>query len=378
MANYNFEDLTAFIDGIGEKYGVPGSDCIITENGRIIYRHSAGYSDLENKVPVSPEDTHWIYSASKLFTVVAAQKLISEGKIDPEAPVGRYIPEFSEMTVKQADGSIAPAQNTMLVKDLLTMTGGLNYDLATPQLNALKEANPEYTTLDFAKALASQPLDFEPGTHFRYSLCLDVIGAIIEIASGMSFEEYLRQNICEPLGLKNTSFHPTESMMAHCVQQYSQETGETELTHKDNGLVPSPNLESGGAGLMSTLDDYSTFAAALSLGGISADGVRIIDEDALKCMCIPRLGAQELVDYHVFKPEFYRYSYGFGVRTLVNNDDSPWPLGLFGWDGAAGAFVSVDPERKISVCYFQQVLRSQRTFKEVHQELILKAYECMR
>ena len=377
---YDFSRLDTFIDGIFDEFGIPGSDCIITEGGKTVYHHSAGYSDLEAKKPVAGSDTHWIYSASKVFTVVAAQQLIAQGKLDPEAPVSDYIPEYKNVMLRENDGTIRAPKNTMLVKHLLTMTGGHAYDRSHPTYLEFVKNNPDFTTAEFAKMMATIPLHFEPGTHFLYSFCLDLIGAIVEIVSGMSFEEYLKKKIWEPLGMKDTTFHPTEEMLSREAQQYSTVTYGQSVDRVGNALTShsSRNFESGGGGLMSTLEDYIKFGTALALGGVSPEGVRIIDEAALKDMATPRLCKDAVDDFRTFKPELKSFSYGYGVRVLVDNSAYDCPNGIFGWDGAAGAYLSVDMERKICIFYIQQVLNSTRTFAELHQQLLATAYACMK
>lgn len=204
---YSFEPLTAFVDSLSGHYGIPSCDLIVYKDGEEVYRHLAGFSDAEGKVPASPNDLYRLYSATKVCTCTAALRLIDEGKLDLEDPVSKYLPAYAHLTVKQPDGSIAPAKNVMTVRHLFTMSAGLNYDMnrgGSPRI--LKEKGEKAGTVEICNAYAEAPLDFEPGTHFQYSLCHDVLGAVIEAASGMRFGEYLKKKIFEPLGMTETFF----------------------------------------------------------------------------------------------------------------------------------------------------------------------------
>lgn len=191
-----FQKLTDFLDAVGETYGVPGCDCVIAKDGRVVYRHSAAF-----QTPVSPRDTYWCYSASKVVTCTAAMQLIAQNKLSVEDPVSRYLPEFADLTVRDADGTVRLARSVMTIQHLMTMTGGLDYDLTRPALaKALKQPEALRTTRSVVASLAKDPLVFEPGVHFRYSLCHDVLGAVIEAVSGQRLSQYIRDHIFVPLG----------------------------------------------------------------------------------------------------------------------------------------------------------------------------------
>ena len=373
-----FTELTRLLDRLSAEYGIPGCDCAVTLDGKLIYRHGAGFNDVACQKPVSGRETYWMYSATKLITCTAALRLMEEGKLELDAPVGRYLPEFMRLTVRKENGKIYQSQEQLTVKHLMTMTGGLDYDLLRPALvQALQ--NGASQTCEIVAALAKDPLCFEPGSHFLYSLCHDVLGAVVERASGMGFSEYVRQRITEPLGMENTTFHPTEKQQKQMAAQYAwSETERKPLpSGEKNHFRFTEAYESGGAGLMSTVDDYIRFATALALGGISQEGVRILSESSVNLMKTDFLGPIQRQDFLRRSPAARGYSYGLGVQVLVEDVGTGVPLGEFGWDGAAGAYVLVDTSNRLAMVYAQHLCGFGRTYQEIHPALRDTLYRCI-
>ena len=374
----NFSELTAFLDSLSGSFGIPGCDCIVTIDGSVAYRHSAGYQDEETKMPVSASDTYWIYSATKLFTCTAALQLMEQGKLGLDDPVSRYLPEFGALTVREPDGTIHPAKEILTIRHLVTMTGGLDYDLTRPALQRALTAGA-VSTRDVVASLAEDPLQFEPGSHFLYSLCHDVLGAVIEQVSGMPLADYIKRNITDPLGMVDTTFHPTASQLDRMATQYAHldEKGTHRPIGQGNQFRFTESYDSGGAGLLSTVDDYIRLATALALGGISSDGVRILSDDSVNLMKTDALSGMQRCDYLIRSPAAKGYSYGLGVRTLVEDLGNGVPLGEFGWDGAAGAYVLIDTNNRLALFYAQQVCNSRISYQEIHPSLRDTLYRCL-
>ncbi len=372
-----FAPLTAFLDGVAERFGVPACDCAVTLHGEPIYRHSAGFSDPEGKIPVSPRDTYWIYSATKLTTCVSALRLVDEGKLSLEDPVDKYLPEFGKVPVKVPFDGVEPLKTRLTVRHLMNMTGGLDYDLARPGLAAAL-AEDTQTTRELVKSLARDPLCFQPGTHFKYSLCHDVLGAVIEQAAGQPLEDYVAQNVTGPLGMKDTTFFPTQEQLDRLSTQYMHLDlhGNHKPMGQGNHFRFSERYASGGAGLLSTVDDYIHLATALALGGVTPEGYRLVSQEAIREMSRDQLGP--------VRPEFVAespntrgcYSYGLGVRCRVVAQGKI-PVGEFGWDGAAGAYFLADPVQEIGLFYAQQVCNSFITIQYLHPELRDTLYRCL-
>ena len=367
-----FKHLDAFLKRITETT-IPGADCAVYYHHEPVFRKCYGYADVEAKRPLTPDAMYYLYSASKVITCAAALQLHERGEFVMFQPVSDFIPEFREMKIARRllNGSmeLVPATHPIRIQDLFTMTGGLSYDLDSPAIRRVRrETDGRCPTLETVRAIAGEPLLFEPGTRWNYSLCHDVIGALIEVISGKSFGEYLRENIFEPLGMKDTSFHLPEEKHARMAAQYAYDgAARTYAPKAGNDYVFGSEYESGGAGLISTVDDYMRFAETLCRFGISAEGERILSENSVRLMRMNHLTSQTQPDFNWTHLD--GYGYGLGVRTLVDPTRiSTLSLGgEFGWSGAAGAYVIMDPETELTVYYAQHMLNSQEEY--VHPRL---------
>lgn len=374
----NFTQLTELLDSLSERFGIPGCDCAVSVGGRVVYRHSAGFRDEESCCPVTERDTYWIYSATKLATCTAALQLMERGELSLEDPVSRFLPEFGALTVRGSDGIIQAAEGALTIRHLMTMTGGLDYDLERPGLRRALSRG-ETSTRALVAALAEAPLRFQPGSHYLYSLCHDVLGGVIEAVSGQRLSERIRETIFKPLGMTETTFHPTGEQLSRLATQYAHLDGKGRHRPigQQNRFRLSEEYDSGGAGLLSTVDDYIRLAAALSLGGVSADGVRILSEERVRQMGSPALGAVPRGEFSGIRPALADYSYGLGVRTRTKAIPGGAPVGEFGWDGAAGAYVLIDPVNRVAMFYAQQVCNSYITYQELHPLLRDTMYRCI-
>ena len=369
----DFTHLKAYLDSLSGRFGIPGCGCAVAVDGEVVFRHFTGYRDEEEKIPVTPNDTYWIYSATKLFTCTAALQLMEQGKLDLNDPVSKFLPEFGALTVRETDGTIHPTRETLTIRHLMTMTGGLDYDLERPALRAAIEKGAE-STRELVAALAKDPLKFEPGSHFLYSLCHDVLGAVIEAASGQTLSDYIREYITEPLGMTDTTFHPNEDQLSRLTRQYIHldAQGNHRPMGQENRFRLSQCYDSGGAGLLSTVDDYIRLVAALSVGGGG-----ILKSETVKLMHTPALGQVQRPDFSGIRPALNPYSYGLGVRTLVDNEGIAAPVGEFGWDGAAGAYALADTTNRVALFYAQAVCQSYITYQYLHPGLRDALYQSL-
>jgi len=210
------DDLAKFI----ESKNIPSADVIVYHNHKEIYRHTCGSKDSAGKIPLKGDELYFLYSATKPITCVAAMRLVERGIISIEDPVSKYIPEYASLTYRDGD-EIKKCRNVMTVRHLFAMRGGLTYDLngMIPYKELIAEA-PDADTLTVVKSFAKSPLAFEPGTQYKYSLCHDVLGAVIEVASKMKLSEYLKKEIFEPLGMTRTTFDYTDGMLSQFAAQY--------------------------------------------------------------------------------------------------------------------------------------------------------------
>ncbi|MDR1059977.1 MAG: beta-lactamase family protein [Clostridiales bacterium] len=429
FAGRRFAKLSAYLDSLGERYGIPACDLLIYKDHEQVYRHMAGFADLARTRPVSDSDLYFVYSATKIATCVAALQLVERGLMPLSDPLCKYLPAFGDMRVDASFdwGDIAgslrnrrpktrPATGPILVRHLLAMTAGLTYNYLSDEIqDAVAGAGGGdgngvergASTARIAEAIARVPLAYEPGTRWMYSLAHDVLAAAIEAASGMKFSDYLAKNIWAPLGIESASFDPGGAAHGRLSQQYravpavprgdeaalggeakdaesrgSGPRGGLETPGVNivpipakNHLVLSPCHESGGAGLICTAGDYALFADALCNRGIGRTGRRILGEKMTDEMRMDGLNGIQAKDFAMFNRK--GYSYGLGVRTLVDAAFSKSPIGEFGWDGAAGAYALMDADNRLCIFYAQHVLDYGKVYSEIHPAIRDLAYEAL-
>ncbi len=377
MSRFNRLDdlLKSFVDR-----GPAGCACSVIKDGETMYEGYFGYADLETQKPITPDTIYRIYSMTKVVTCTAALILYERGLYLLNDPLYEYLPEFKNPQVYHrtptGDLYTAPASRPILVKDLFTMSSGLTYggnqneterqtSKVMEELRQKQAAGEKYDVRALSKALAEIPLAFEPGTHWKYGLSHDILGAFIEVVSGKSFGQFLKEEIFEPLGMNDTFFRiPDQKKDRLCSLYNRSDDGTlTKNTSMDANYQPDATFEGGGGGLLSTLGDYSRFAQMLACGG-ELDGVRILGSKTIDLMRTNHLSPQQLADFNW--PYLAGYGYGLGVRVMIDPvaAGSNGSIGEFGWCGLAGTWVMIDPEERLSAVYMQQMLPN---FEEYHQ-----------
>ncbi|WP_188888806.1 serine hydrolase domain-containing protein [Paenibacillus radicis (ex Gao et al. 2016)] len=358
----NFTKLTSYLEAFYKEKNIPGLGVAMYHKHQPVYEHYTGFSDVENQVPFSRDSIFRLYSATKVITVTALLQLLEQGKFKLSDPLHEYIPEFKHMSVRHTlpDGTeeLLPALNPITIEHLFTMTAGVE-KIDTDAVNkAIAESNGEGQTLSVIKALAQEPLLFEPGSHFKYTVCHDVLAGLLEAVTGQTFGHYLQQNIFDPLGMKDTSFQlKDESRFCKLYNSFDARTHRAASIGESFNLQPGKAYESGGGGLYSTVPDYIVFAEALCNYGLAPNGERILRPETVNAMRINRLSPVAQQDFNRFGGESkYGYGYGLGVRTMVNHEDnnSLSQNGEFGWDGARGCYVVIDPDAEVTLFYAQQ------------------------
>ena len=372
----DFSRLTAYVDSLS-GVGVPGCDLAVCRDHEIVYRHQAGFRDEERRQPVREDDTYCLYSATKVITSCAAMQLIEQGKISLDDPVSRFLPAYADLQVKAGEGT-RPAQKVMTVRHLMSMQSGLNYDLESPKLkSAIRALGDKATTRQLMDAKAQDPLEFEPGEDFLYSLSHDVLGAVIEAASGQRFGEYLREHIFAPLGLNTIGFTAADPRRQSAQYFFRGETGTLEAqSPTSNHYRLSPQFESGGAGLISDVNDYIAFADAIACGGVGRTGESILSPAMIQLWSANQLGPRARTSFDAWNRT--GYSYALGVRTRVENTPgSRGMIGEFGWDGAAGAWTMIDPHHHLSAFYAMHVRNFGYSYDVIHPTLRNLIYEAL-
>lgn len=337
--------LSRFLD-----MGVPGYDLMVLRDGECIYRKLGGYSDLQNKISMTGKERYNIYSCSKMITCVAALQLYEKGAFSLDDKLSDFIPEFKEMMVKTPDG-LKKAENPILIKHLFGMSAGFSYNTNSQSIRkAIAETGGDCNTVDVIRYLAEEPLLFEPGTDWEYSLCHDVLAAVVEVVSKERFGQYVQKNIFEPLNMTRSTFMlPDEELDTIAPQYVFDGTTKTAVECQNKKKISSykfgKNYESGGAGAISTVEDYVKFLEAIRKGDI------ILKKETIDLLLCDTLCPEDRVrKKYCWYPA---YGFGLGIRTPINNGVTD-----FGWGGAAGAYYAVDRENKITMYYAQHLLAS--------------------
>ena len=357
----NFSKLQKLLDSFLEL-GIPGTGCEVWHEGQPAFRYYNGMADREAGIPVD-EKTFWKYfSVSKVFTCTAALQLFEQGRFLLSDPLSWYLPEFADMQVSLGDGRIRPAERPILIRDLFTMTAGLTYNLGTARIReGIRETSGLAPTREMMKYLAKDPLSFDPGEAWQYSLCHDVLGALVEVLSGQNFDAYLREHVLAPADVEEITFHPSEEQQLRMarIYDYDWEHRTSTIPEREMNLSVGPAYESGGAGLCGTTEACAKFGEALisgkllSLGTVDLMRTNFLNDEQLEMFQRGREpGVRRSVDRA-------GYGYGLGVRTMIDlaEGGSNGSLGEFGWGGALGAYLLLDPARQLVLFYAQSTMR---------------------
>jgi alpha-L-fucosidase 2 len=381
----DFHKLTEFLDTLEEKYKVPASDVRVMKDHREIYRHFTGHSDAAGEHPVTEKDYYELYSMTKVMTLVCVLQQIEQGRIDLDAPLAAYLPEYADMKVadegtwsSSPDESTPthPAKQQILIRDVLTMTAGFSYDFASPWVKkAVKESGGKATTREIIAACAKMPLIHEPGEIWNYGISMDVMAAVVEVVSGERFSEYLDTHVLRPLGIGGgLTFWPDENVKKHISQLYERGADKKIRVGADDAIVRlTSEFESGGGGLYGTAEAYSTVLDALANGGVGANGAQILRPETIAMLTKCQLTEKQLQGFRSFDKVGYGYS--FGVRTLVDPEKASSPEGEFGWDGAAGSWCLVDTKNHISIVYCMTIVGYYEMYVQVHPMIRDLVYE---
>ena len=345
-----------------ENHECAGISVLVRRDGQDVLYATAGYADRESGSPVRRDSIFRLYSQSKPITAAAAMLLMERGVIDLMDPVEKYLPGFRNQKVWTVQG-LVPVIRPVQILDLLGMTAGLCYpdaDAPGQAVARLFEENQEairagggMTTAELCNRLGQCPLSFQPGTHFRYSTCADVLGGVIEAADGRPFAQFLQEELFEPLGMKDTAFYARDA--SRLVTCYKRVPGDLEPFHGLHLCVGDysrePAFASGGAGLVSTLDDYAAFAEMLMNGG-SYHGRQILTPSSVRYMTQPQLGPGPQAD---FWDSLSGFSYGKLMRVCVEPGRYAGmaTLGEYGWDGWLGSYFANLPAEGLTILSMQ-------------------------
>ena len=347
-----------------------GCNAMILKDDQICYYGQWGQQSREDQLPVQ-RDTIWrIYSMSKPITSVAVMQLVESGRLDLDAPVSRYIPAFQNMKVLQEkDGEFTEVDvdRPFTVRDLLRHSAGLTYGFfGNSEVDqryrkaGILMSNPDLQSL--VEALGELPLKHQPGDRFEYSVATDVLGHLVEVASGERFDEYLSKNLFVPLHMQDTGFTVPQNKQDRFAAMYRPT--------REGALEPSPKLASlrylnpknrfysGGGGLCSSIDDYMQFCRMLLNQG-QLDEQEIITPETLRAMWTNQLGD--------LKRNSDGFQFGLGFSISAEGD--------YAWGGAAGTRFWVNPEKNLAMIYMVQINPYRQRFGEQMRQIVYRALQ---
>jgi CubicO group peptidase (beta-lactamase class C family) len=371
---------------------ISGAVTLVSRKGRIVHCETHGLMDLEAKKPMARDTIFRLASMSKPVTGAAILLLIEEGTVRLNDPVSKFIPELKEMKVAmprtggpprppglaptEAQFYLVPADREITIRDLLTHTSGLGSGglSAAETMKLMQARKPTDTLADFTSKLGALPLDFQPGTMWRYSglLGFDVLGRVVEVVSGLSYDQFLQQRLFGPLGMKDTSFFVPEERRSRLVTLYRRSAGGQLEKSPNQEALMSRTYFSGAGGLTSTAEDYLQFAQMLGNGG-QLDVKRLLGPRTVELMASNQVG--EMFNGQLGRPA---RGMGFGLSVAVIQDAVATGLGVsngsFGWDGAFGTQVWIDPKEKmVTILMIQtQVSQVQRDFENAVMQAIIE------
>lgn len=361
------EKVTRCLEQAVANHEAAGISVMVRQDGKELFCTQAGCADQETAAPLRRDHIFRLYSQSKPITAAAAMLLMERGVIDLMDSVETYLPGFHNQKVATVQG-LVPVKRPVRIMDLLGMTAGVSYPGAEDEAarcaaklfdedTRLIQAGGGMSTVELANRIGQLPLAFHPGEHWRYSTCADVLGAVIEVASGRPFAQFLQEELFTPLGMKDTAFYVPEDKQDRFVTCYQRVSGGLEPFHQFNLAVGDysrePAFASGGAGLVSTLDDYAAFADMLMNEG-SYQGKQILMPATVRFLTQPQLTdgpARDLWD------SLEGFSYGKLMRVCVA--PGRW-TGItvpdeYGWDGWLGTYFANLPHERLTILLMQNV-----------------------
>jgi CubicO group peptidase (beta-lactamase class C family) len=368
---------------------LPGAVMLVARQGKLAYASAVGLRDPKGTDPMRVDTIFRIYSMTKPMASVAAMVLVEDGTLLLMDPVAKWLPAFKDVKVWTSAGDVAP-ERPMTVQDLLRHTAGLAYGELT-QNAAVKDAlgkaglfKPgvidfdirDMTGAEQVERLARIPLIYQPGTTWEYSLATDVVGRVVEAASGKRLGDVLSERVFKPLGMADTGFWVPEAKLGRVAEPFDKDA----LTGAAIRLVDvskQPGNDSGGAGGVATAGDYLRFAQMLANGGV-LDGQRVLSRTTVKLMTADHLGSRlplaPTPGGSVLGASTYTFGLGFGVRPSDGIAPFPGSAGDFNWGGYAGTFFWVDPKEQLVAVFMVQSAGALRLYhRTLFRQLVYQA-----
>lgn len=363
-----------------ERKRLPGAVAMIARQGKLGFLEAFGVQDPASGAPMQINSIFRIYSMTKPVVSVAIMMLVEEGRLFLADPLSKYVPAFADPKVAvERDGRVelVPAERPITIQDLLRHTSGLTYEFvgtAAVQRMYLDKKLPstDQTNADQVERLASLPLFSQPGKQWDYSRSTDVLGRIIEIVSGETLGEFLRQRIFAPLGMNDTGFHVPTEKQSRIAEPFAKDPDSGEAVRLLDIRRPA-RFESGGGGLVSTLPDYARFLDMLAAGG-TCEGQRLLARKTIDLMRSDHLGPNVRRGSELLQPG-HGFGLGFAVRTEPGMSVMPGSVGLYFWGGIAGTTFWIDPKEELYAMMLVQAPGQRDYYRALFRTLVYGALE---
>ena len=350
---------------------VPGASIMVIEGGHETYFNVVGNMDMENQIPQTRASIARYYSMTKPIVGIALMTLYEKGKFNLDDPIAKYLPEYSNLKVyvpatDTAEATLIEPERDVTIRDLMRHTSGMTYGLFTDtgvdrMYRQAGILNLTDTNAKMSEKLATLPLITQPGTQWIYSVSVDVQGRLIEVLSGQTLGEFLQEAIFDPLQMNHTGFTvkaadrelfgPAYSLGKDGLKRLSDDGQKPGMT-VDLPFLNDVPFESGGSGLVSSIDDYAKFAKML-LGNGALGDVKILKSETLAMMTRDQLGDAD----HGWLGDDMGFGLDFAVKTgAMTEGRLPQPVGSYGWGGLAGTYFWVDPQNQLTVIFQTQVM----------------------
>ncbi|PMC34366.1 serine hydrolase [Bacillus sp. UMB0899] len=351
-----------------DNQDLAGANMLVLKKGEEIFYHEDGFADIEAGLPIQRDSIFRLYSMTKPITSTAAMILVERGEIELNEPVSQFLNGFQHQMVEK-NGSLVPVERDVTLHDLLSMTSGLVYggeDQAGQGTMAVFEevdrrllGDSPLGTVEAMNKLGKVPLAFQPGTSWQYGTSTDVLGAVIEVVSGQRFGEFLKKELFDPLQMNDTGFWISEEKRCRLVKTYTNSTDRNLELYTGNhlGIIHhmdrNPAFESGGAGLVSTVDDYAKFANMLMKKG-RVNGTQLLREKTVDFLTTATLSADQQKGFDSWGQS--GYSYGNFMRVLTNPSQAAnlGSVGEYGWDGWLGCYFINCPKDELTFLFMMQ------------------------
>ena len=385
--------IPQYFDTYIDKGRLPCVAALVARGGQVAHLSFRGATEMGGSRAIDADTIYRIYSMTKPITSVAAMMLFEEGALRLDHEVFRYIPEFQDTMVLGEDGKLVKPARAMTVRDLFTHTSGLSYSFLMQGAvdkyyrdNKLEYSQWKGDLASFCQALAKAPLVFSPGDRWNYSNSTDVLGRVVEVASGMSLDQFFQTRIFGPLGMKDTGFHVPAESLDRLMACYRRDPVSGVISLADPGGAASayakpPNVFSGGGGLASTIGDYFRSCLMLANGG-ELDGVRLLSPKTLEFMTMNHLPDNKTLKdmgdktFSESRMDGSGFGLGWAVTTDVVATTQPGSIGTFSWGGMASTFFWIDPVEDLIAIQMTQLMPSGAyPIRPQFQQLVYAAIE---